>query len=165
MASIFLLGFVLSIIFIILTLIISQKDQRKLPPGKVGWPIIGETLAFVSSPEKFIHDRMTKYSSEIFKTSIAGGKMAVLCGPLGNKFLFSNETNKSITTWWPTSITKHMIFPYDASSPSSIVEDHSFFKLEGMQHYVSIMDSMAKEHLEARWAPHQEVKVCVYLIN
>lgn len=166
MSSIFLLIVVLTTLFLlILTLIISQTNKKKLPPGKTGLPIIGESLAFVSNPQKFIQDRMNKYSPKIFKTSIAGGKMAVLCGPLGNKCLFSNETNKLVTTWWPRSISQHLIFPINANSlPSkSIYFDHSFLKLESIQHYVSVMDAMTKQHLEAKWAPHEEVKVKIFI--
>jgi hypothetical protein len=48
-----------------------------LPPGKTGYPMIGESLEFLSTgwkghPEKFIFDRMARFSSEIFKTSLLG---------------------------------------------------------------------------------------------
>lgn len=79
-----------------------------LPPGKTGWPVIGETLEFLSTgwkghPEKFIFDRMSKYSSSVFKTHLLMEKSAVFCGATGNKFLFSNE-NKLVQVWWPNSI-------------------------------------------------------------
>uniref|UniRef100_A0A7N2LBF2 Cytochrome P450 n=1 Tax=Quercus lobata TaxID=97700 RepID=A0A7N2LBF2_QUELO len=34
-----------------------------------------------------------------------------------------------------------------------------FLKPEALQHFVPIMDSMAKEHLETEWSPYREVKV------
>ncbi|KAL2893489.1 Beta-amyrin 28-monooxygenase [Bienertia sinuspersici] len=154
MASVFVLySLILAITIFLITLTLirfqtsksSEKEARKkLPPGKIGWPIIGETLEYISYPQKFIQERMSKHSKEIFKTSVAGGKMAVLCGPLGNKFLFSNETNKLVTPWWPSSVSKHLIFPSckssslssSSSSSSSLDNDHSFLKLEAMQQYV-----------------------------
>ena len=59
---------VFSISFSLIFLIYKRKSTpAKLPPGKNGWPIIGETLEFAGigqkgSPEMFIKDRMRKYS-------------------------------------------------------------------------------------------------------
>jgi len=80
----------------------SSNNNNSLPPGRTGWPIIGETLAYVSRPEKFVRDRIAKYSSTVFKTSLLGEKMAFLCGPLANKFIFSNE-GKLTKLWLPPS--------------------------------------------------------------
>lgn len=77
----FILLFVtLSVIFLISS---GKSAGQKLPPGTMGWPIIGETLEFFitatrGTPEKFITDRMNKYSPKIFKTSLLGKKMAVM---------------------------------------------------------------------------------------
>ncbi|KAM7459677.1 hypothetical protein LguiA_036671 [Lonicera macranthoides] len=65
--------------------------------------IIRETLQFVSTSqfghsERFVNERMHKYSPEIFKTSIAGETTAVLCGPSGNKYVFYNE-NKLVASF------------------------------------------------------------------
>ncbi|KAG6706746.1 hypothetical protein I3842_07G236500, partial [Carya illinoinensis] len=90
-------------------------------------------------PDKFIADRMSKYSPELFRTSLLGESFAVFCDPSGNKFLFSSE-NKVET----------------AKMRSYLPE---FLKPEALQHYIPIMDSLAKEHLETDWFPHKEVKV------
>ncbi|KAK4409261.1 Beta-amyrin 28-monooxygenase [Sesamum angolense] len=102
-----------SLILLVLFLIIhiKSKSQNKvlnLPPGSYGWPILGETMAYLrgnidGSPEKFVKERMDKYKTQVFKTSLLGESVAVLCGPAGNKFLFSNE-NKLVTVWWPSSV-------------------------------------------------------------
>lgn len=162
MASILLFVLIFSaILFLILTLIsqILKTQNSNLPPGKTGWPILGETLDFISFPEKFVHDRMDKYSPDIFKTCIAGERMAVLCGPSANKFIFSNET-KLFNPWWPRSVSQALLFAKNPGRNSSVLkEDHSFLKLDSMQNYVPIMDSMAKEHLDTKWAKFDEVKV------
>ncbi|KAJ8442864.1 hypothetical protein Cgig2_022230 [Carnegiea gigantea] len=121
-----------------------------IPKGWKAW-------AFVSCPEKFIRDRMTKRSSLIFKTCLAAEKMAVLCGPHANKFVFSNDT-KLFIPWWPRSITQPLLFPPDNAS-SIREEDHSFLKLDSMQSHVPIMDSMVEDHLCTHWAHSSEVKV------
>ncbi|KAK4493487.1 hypothetical protein RD792_005896, partial [Penstemon davidsonii] len=77
---------------------------------KFGLPILGETVELLGArrngtPEKFFKERIERYKSHVFKTSLMGQSVAVLYGPSGNKFLFSNE-NKLVTVWWPSSVRK-----------------------------------------------------------
>ncbi|RVX12761.1 Cytochrome P450 716B2 [Vitis vinifera] len=90
--------------------ILKAGKFSNLPPGSLGWPRIGETLVFLRSgedgePQRFIRERMDKYDSGVFKTSLLGEPMMVFCGPAGNKFLFGNE-NKLVSVWWPSSVRK-----------------------------------------------------------
>ncbi|KAK8545896.1 hypothetical protein V6N13_067145 [Hibiscus sabdariffa] len=140
-----------------------------LPPGRKGLPYIGETLDYVlasrwGTPEKFITDRTTKYSPDVFRTSLLGEDMAIFCGAAGNKFLFSGQ-NKYVTSWWPDSIKKALMDP--ASVDNSSKEESTklraylppFLKPESLQHYIPVMDIMAKEHLDQHWFPYNEVQV------
>ncbi|WMV38540.1 hypothetical protein MTR67_031925 [Solanum verrucosum] len=143
-----------------------------LPPGKTGWPFIGETLEFLSTgwkghPEKFIFDRMSKYSSSVFRTHLLLENSAVFCGASGNKFLFSNE-NKLVQVWWPDSINK--IFPssVDQNTKTTSINEQgirmrrllpNFFKPEALQRYVGIMDSIAQRHFESFWEKKSQVQV------
>ena len=84
----------------------SSATKTKLPPGSFGWPIIGETIEFLyGKPEKFVGERMKKYSPHVFKTKILGEKTAVICGPAGNKFLSANE-QKLVVAWRPHPMQK-----------------------------------------------------------
>ncbi|KDP43440.1 hypothetical protein JCGZ_16727 [Jatropha curcas] len=152
--------FIVLVTFPILALL-SHKlpNVSLLPPGKTGLPYVGESLEFLSTgrkghPEKFILERMTKYSCQIFRTSILGEQTAILCGPQGNKFLFSNE-NKLVTAWWPKSVLK--LFP---SSQQSTISAEGirirkmlpmFLKPEALQRYIGVMDSIAREHFQDKW--------------
>lgn len=160
----------LSISLSLIFLVYKKKFSNiKFPPGRIGWPIIGEAWGFVmagkrGTPEKFFNDRMKKYSTEVFQTSLFGDNMAVFCGASGNKFLFSSE-NKYVATWWPRTIKKIIYFPEHVDN-SSIEETAAlrrflpeFLKPEALQHYIPIMDSMAREQVEADWCPHKQVRV------
>ncbi|XP_019199688.1 PREDICTED: beta-amyrin 28-oxidase-like [Ipomoea nil] len=149
----------LSIIYFITK---ANTSNPNVPPGSTGWPVVGENIDMVvSGPEKYISDRMKKYSSEVFKTSILGEKMAVFCGAAGNKFLFSNE-NTLLTTWWPQSVTKPLLCPTAAQSTIQKVTllnrtfIHEILKPENLKHYIPTMDSMAKEHIAQEWAPPEK---------
>lgn len=145
----------------------SNNSNNNLPPGKMGLPYIGESLEFLNSgrkgfPEKFIYDRMAKYSSQVFKTSILGEPTVVVCGAIANKFLFSNE-NKLVQAWWPDSVNK--IFP--SSTQTSSKEEAkkmrkllpNFLKPEALMRYVGMMDSIAQKHFESGWEGKQQVAV------
>lgn len=159
--------------FISLTLFVlfykhrSSFSYPNTPPGSIGIPILGETLEFFSTgwkgePEKFIFDRLTKYKSDIFKTSIVGVPAAIFCGPVCNKFLFSNE-NKLVTAWWPDSVNK--IFP--SSTQTSSMEEAKklkkllpqFLKPEALQRYIGIMDELAHRHFASSWENKEQVLV------
>ncbi|KAG6390304.1 hypothetical protein SASPL_148036 [Salvia splendens] len=47
----------------------------------MGWPFLGENMELTTlGSQKLVRDRMQKYSQDVFKTSLLGEKMAVLCG-------------------------------------------------------------------------------------
>ncbi|XP_047944498.1 beta-amyrin 28-monooxygenase-like [Salvia hispanica] len=139
-----------------------------LPPGRTGWPVVGESLEFLSTgwkghPEKFIFDRIARYSSSVFRTHLLGERAAVFCGAAGNKFLFSNE-NKLVRAWWPASVDK--VFPSSSQSSSSQEEAikmrrmlPTFFKPEALQRYVGVMDHIAQRHFASGWEGKDEVLV------
>jgi len=119
----------------------ARAQAAPLPPGKYGWPVIGESWEFFSTgwkgyPEKFIFDRLAKYAPcQVFKTSILLEKTVVMCGAMGNKFLYSNET-KLVQAWWPSSVDK--IFPSSANTSSEAAKKMrkllpNFLKPEALQ--------------------------------
>nr|XP_043621282.1 beta-amyrin 28-monooxygenase-like isoform X2 [Erigeron canadensis] len=131
--------------------------KGKLPPGRKGWPVIGESIEFLSTgwkghPEKFIFDRMAKFSPLVFRTCLMLEDTAVFCGSSGNKFLFSNE-NKLVQAWWPSSIDK--IFPSNQTSKIEAIKMRkmlpNFFKPEALHRYVPIMDMITQKHFTNEW--------------
>ncbi|MDK2409092.1 cytochrome P450 [Aphanizomenon sp. PH219] len=73
---------------------ISTDNQLPLPPGKLGLPIIGETISFLTD-KNFINKRQEKYGN-VFKTNILGLTTIVMIGADANRFIFSGE-NRNFT--------------------------------------------------------------------
>ncbi|XP_015956143.1 beta-amyrin 28-monooxygenase [Arachis duranensis] len=143
-----------------------RKDPSlNLPPGNLGWPIVGETFEFMLAARggtvvRFIKDRMEKHDCRVFKTSFLGDPMAVFCGPAGNKFLFSNE-NKIVQVWWPSSIRKLL----RTSLISKVGEEAkmtrrlllSFLSAEVLRNYLPKMDIIAQNHIKTHWQGKEQV--------
>ncbi|CAI9108181.1 OLC1v1007730C1 [Oldenlandia corymbosa var. corymbosa] len=161
--------FIILILSAALTLRKNKKKQRlRLPPGSFGWPILGETLEFLNKgkagePDAFVKERMHRYGgTQVFKTSLTGNKVAVLCGPAGNKFLFGNE-NKVVQLWWPLSAKKLL-----GNGLSNRVgeEARRVRKMVGyfvspdalMRLYINTVDQVTRQHLNSHWAGKQVVK-------
>ncbi|KAH7849773.1 hypothetical protein Vadar_022766 [Vaccinium darrowii] len=165
-----LLCLFLLLVFLSFHFLISSSTPKKLknlPPGQTGLPIIGETIQYLADgwkghPEKFIFDRISKYSSYIYKTNLMREPTVVFCGATAHKFLFSNE-NKLVQSWWPSSVDK--IFP--SSNQTSSKEEAikmrkmlpNFFKPEALQRYIGIMDTIAQRHFAAEWENKDQVVV------
>ncbi|KAH7832824.1 hypothetical protein Vadar_000332 [Vaccinium darrowii] len=150
-----------------------KSPNANLPPGKVGYPMIGETLQYLlffqkGQQDKFISERRTKYSSDVFLTSLFGHEMFFFCGPAANKFLFSNE-NKLVASWWPKAIDKLFYSDPSVSSTSIVVKSKLsreliavFLKPNTVQSFTATMDRVAREHIEKYWEPEAGGEVVVY---
>ncbi|KAK1371851.1 Beta-amyrin 28-oxidase [Heracleum sosnowskyi] len=160
---------ILSILIIVISLFvyffIFKKTNANLPPGSGGWPVVGENIRFLlSGPQKFTEERTRNYSRDVYQTSLFGQKLAVFCGPQGNKFIFANDT-KLLTSWWPLSLRKVLFFPEFVQATSDEVTAlthefmHDILKPEALKQYIPVMDSMAREHVELEWAGNEVVKV------
>ncbi|KDP33425.1 hypothetical protein JCGZ_06996 [Jatropha curcas] len=136
------------------------------PPGSTGWPLIGETMEYLSTtregiPEKFINDRRNKYSSKLFKTSLLGQPMVLLCNAEGNKFVFSNE-NRLVSSWWPSSVDK--LFDSQNESKGELATKMRKFvtpvlKSDMLRKYVDVVDAKTRQHLQNHWDGKQVVEV------
>ncbi|XP_059667346.1 beta-amyrin 28-monooxygenase-like [Cornus florida] len=174
--ELFVLSLTVALVAVSLLLTIFAFTRRsdggvKLPPGSYGWPIMGETIEFLfGKPENFVGDRMRKYSPDIFKTDILGEKTAVICGPNGHKFLFSNE-QKLFTVFRPHPM--QMLFrsyktqpqkqaaappPMAGTDETKAIRTPGFFKPEALVRYLGKMDSMTQQQLQTYWEGKDTVK-------
>ncbi|XP_027352623.1 beta-amyrin 28-monooxygenase-like [Abrus precatorius] len=154
-------------VFILFYKHVSPFMAPDLPPGKMGYPVIGESLEYLSSgwkgkPEKFIYEHMEKYSSKVFKTSLFRECVVMLCGAECNKFLFTND-NKLVVQWWPRGVNK--LFPTTTQSNPNVEAKRlrtmlpQYLGPQSLRCYIGIMDSLAREHFTAHWENHDEVTV------
>ncbi|CDP17152.1 unnamed protein product [Coffea canephora] len=167
--SLYLLSLAVVLVSFIFLGILSQRynsNRSKVPPGTFGFPLIGETIQFLASgPEKFFHRRMEKYSGDIFTTSLFGEKVAVVCGAAGNKFLLYTA-NHQLTPWIPSATFKLLNWMDSAGqsykqslSGGRIFLNKEMLKPEILRQYITIMDSLARQHINTYWDPSQVVKV------
>ncbi|CAD6210495.1 unnamed protein product [Miscanthus lutarioriparius] len=83
----------------------------KLPPGSMGFPIVGETFQFFQpSPSldipNFYKERLNRYGP-VFKTSLVGQPVVVSLDAELNRFIFQQE-GKLFRSWYPD--TSNSIF-------------------------------------------------------
>uniref|UniRef100_A0A0D9WWK3 Cytochrome P450 n=1 Tax=Leersia perrieri TaxID=77586 RepID=A0A0D9WWK3_9ORYZ len=80
----------------------------RLPPGSMGFPIIGETFQFYrESPStdmsSYYKQRLKRYGP-LFKTSLIGQPMVISLDPEVNRFIFQQE-GKLFQLWYPQTAT------------------------------------------------------------
>ncbi|XWS41067.1 hypothetical protein CRYUN_Cryun17cG0048600 [Craigia yunnanensis] len=86
-----------------------NRIKRKLPPGQMGLPLIGETMEFYKAQrnnrlfEEFVEPRIAKYG-KVFKTSLMGSPTVVVNGAEANRFILSNEFKLVISSWPSSSV-------------------------------------------------------------
>ncbi|CAI8618794.1 unnamed protein product [Vicia faba] len=156
--------FVLFLYFI--TKIIKLR-KLNLPKGNLGLPVIGETLEFFKASLegkqiRFIQERMKKYDSRVFKTSMFGENIAVFCGTAGNKYLFSNE-NKNVQLWWPSSVKRllRLSLVSEVGDEAKITRKllMSFLNPETLRNYLPKMDWITQQHINTHWKGKEQVVV------
>ncbi|KAK1556452.1 hypothetical protein Q3G72_005206 [Acer saccharum] len=150
-------------VFIILT----RKTSKKLPPGSLGLPIIGQSLSFLralqtDTAEKWFQDRIRKYGP-VSKLSLFGTPTVFLHGQAANKLVYTFDGN-TLANQQPPSIRR-------ICGEKNITElrgdEHkrvrdalvSFLKPEVLKQYVGKMDGEIRKHLDMHWHGKQKVTV------
>nr|XP_043631038.1 beta-amyrin 28-monooxygenase-like [Erigeron canadensis] len=139
-------------------------------PGHFSFPVVGESIDYFKklrsgTNEKFVMQRKKKFG-DVFKASVLGEQMAFLCGPEGNKFLFSQE-NKLVEVWWPSSVESIMKKSHNKSVIAESAKVRQllppFLKANAVKNYVGDMDKELRQHLKDYWIGHDKVEVCPFV--
>ncbi|MCL7041913.1 hypothetical protein MKW94_009739 [Papaver nudicaule] len=83
-----------------------ECKNGKLPPGSMGFPLIGETIQYLIpsyslDTQPFVKKRVARYG-KLFKTSLAGKKMVITTDPEISNYIFMEE-GKSVNLWYMDS--------------------------------------------------------------
>ncbi|KAM7278985.1 hypothetical protein ACFE04_006119 [Oxalis oulophora] len=165
-----LLLFVFPIIFLVLTR--RKSSTKRLPPGSLGFPLIGQSLSLLramknSTDKNWFAQRIAKYGP-ISKLTLFGKPAVFISGPAANKFVFTNtstfstQQNKSVRTVMG-----------DRNLLELSGEDHRrvrnalsvFLKPESLKLYVGKMEEEVKNHFKIHWEGKQHVKVFPLMKN
>ncbi|OUL27625.1 cytochrome P450 [Nostoc sp. 106C] len=133
--------------------------SSQLPPGKSGLPILGETLAFIVDPYRFVNQRYQQYGP-IFRTNILGRPTIVMVGPEAVEFVLAKHMEYfSWREGWPENF--------------KILLGESLFLQDGEEHrknrrlmlpalhgpalanYVTTMEAITFSYLQ-KWQKQQE---------
>ncbi|KAI5570085.1 hypothetical protein BDE02_11G002000 [Populus trichocarpa] len=148
-----------------LLLIACRKSSKKLPPGSLGFPIIGQTFSFLSAmrknrAEEWLQDKKRKYGP-ISKMSLLGTPTVFVCGQAANKFIYTCD-DSILANQQPSSIRR-------LCGERNILElsshEHkrvrgalvSILKPEVLKQYVGKMDEEVRKHFKIHW--HGKKKV------
>ena len=169
--SIFLAIFLFLIpIFLLFTK--GRRSLKRLPPGSLGIPMIGQSLGLLramraNTAEKWLEQRIKKYGL-ISKLSLFGKPAVFIYGQAANKFVFTSDS--STLSNQQTQSLRTILGEQNLLELSG--EDHkrvrgalvSFLKPESLKQYVGKMDEEVKKHLEMHWQGKQQVKVCTLML-
>lgn len=122
------------------------------PPGNLGLPLIGETIAFFTERD-FAIKRHKRYGS-VFKTSLLGQTTILIEGADGNRFILGIE-NDYFEITWPPSVKKLL-----GSSSLSLQMGHQHasrrkilaqaFQPRALASYADAMNVISDRYLD-RW--------------
>ncbi|KAL5709556.1 (+)-abscisic acid 8'-hydroxylase [Ranunculus cassubicifolius] len=94
--------------------------RKRLPPGSMGWPYIGETFKlFTENPNTFFTDRLQRYG-EIFKTRILGCPCVMISNPQAARSVLVTQA--------------HLFKPTYPSSKQKILGEEAIFFHRGDYH-------------------------------
>ncbi|XP_027083916.2 cytochrome P450 87A3-like [Coffea arabica] len=87
----------------------NPKCKGVLPPGSMGWPLLGETLKFFSPSttfdvHPFVKERMKRHGP-IFRTSLVGRPIIVSTDSDLNYYIFQQE-GQLFQSWYPDTFTE-----------------------------------------------------------
>lgn len=106
---------------------------RRLPPGSMGWPYIGETLKLYSEhPNTFFSKRRKRYGN-IFKSHILGCPCVMISSPEAAKIVLASKA--------------HLFKPTYPASKERMIGPEALFFHQGHYH------SLLKKHLLASFSP------------
>ncbi|XP_076953219.1 cytochrome P450 87A3-like isoform X2 [Bidens hawaiensis] len=144
----------------------NPKCSGKLPPGSMGWPLLGETIQFFAPNctwdiPPFVKERMKRYGS-IFRTSFIGLPVIVSTDPDLNYMVFQQE-GQLFQSWYPYSL-RQIYGKQNVSTLHGYLHKHlknmvlNLFGHGSLKNMLSDIESVATRNIEA-WARQETVEL------
>jgi cytochrome P450 len=137
-----------------------MSSGLRLPPGNLGLPVIGESIALASDPERFVRERYARYGP-VFKSRIFGHPMVFMVGPEALRFVLLTERDTFASGGaWPPAL--------EALLGDSLMmqdgEEHDrnramlnpIFHGKGLEAYLPEIEATVRDHA-AHWARQGEI--------
>ncbi|XP_050214238.1 cytochrome P450 716B1-like [Mercurialis annua] len=155
------------ILLLPLYLLLSNKISKRVPPGSLGLPIIGQSMSLLramrdNTAEKWLQDRIRKYGP-VSKMNVFGARTVFLHGQAANKFVYTCD-GSILANQQPSSI-RRLVGERNILELSG--DDHkrirgalvSFLKPEELKQYVGRMDQEIRKQFEMHWHGKQKISV------
>ncbi|PWA41899.1 cytochrome P450 [Artemisia annua] len=143
------------------------KNSKKLPPGSLGLPLIGQSFTFQKAMKddkigEWIQKGIVKHGP-IWKACLFGSPVVVLHGTTANKFVYTCAGGK-LTNTHPPSVSRILgrksIVKMTGDNHKRLKEAlFSFLKPDVLKQFVAKIDEETQNHLETHWHGRNEVQV------
>lgn len=138
---------------------ISTQPVGSLPPGRLGLPIVGESISYLRDPARFIQQRQQQYGS-IFKTHLFGRPTIALIGAEAARFLFANDGQRlemTNTSTFEALLGVHSI-GVKTGSAHQVLRKQLFqaFQPRALAEYALTMETMTHCYLQ-KWEQMKEL--------
>lgn len=129
-------------------------DEARMPPGRQGLPVLGETLAFLRDTGGFVRKRVSEHG-RVFRTHLFGKPTVVVAGAEANRFVLRDGLQRmSWRDGWPP--TFHALFGSVLMLQDG--DEHRrkrrllmpAFRTEALHHYMRIVEEHLPAYLD-RW--------------
>ncbi|KAF8023761.1 hypothetical protein BT93_F1068 [Corymbia citriodora subsp. variegata] len=141
-----------------------RGSSRKLPPGSLGIPIIGQSIGMLQAMrtdkgEECLRERVRKYGP-ISKLTLFGKPTVFIHGPAANKFIFYGDSS-IVANKQPSSIRAILgdrsLFELSGQDHRRVRESlMSFLRPESLKQYMGKIDEVIK-HMESHWQGKEKV--------
>ncbi|CAL4902527.1 unnamed protein product [Urochloa decumbens] len=89
-----------------------SSSAARVPAGSLGWPVIGETPAFIlaaysARPESFVERRRALYGSKVFTSHLWGSPAVVSSDPEVSRAVLQADAS-AFVPWYPRSLMELM---------------------------------------------------------
>ncbi|XP_065877600.1 cytochrome P450 716B1-like isoform X3 [Euphorbia lathyris] len=165
--------FIIFLFLLILPLyfLLTKKSSKRVPPGSLGLPIIGQSLSLLramkqNTAEAWLIERIRKYGP-VSKMNVFGTPSVFLHGQAANKFMYTSH-DSFLSNQQPSSIRRILgernIFELTGHDHKRVRGALvSFLKPEVLKQYVGRMDEDIRSEISKHWQDKQKISVMPFI--